>query len=40
MTWESKGMMALKVKEVLAEENFVIEPENCSAMVMMRWEVS
>lgn len=39
MTMELKGMMALQVKEALAEENFVVEPENCSAVVMMRWEV-
>lgn len=27
------------MKEVLAEKDFVVEPENCSAMVTMIWEV-
>jgi hypothetical protein len=38
LTRESKGVMVLQVKEALAEKNFVVEPGNCSAMVMI-WEV-
>ena len=38
-SWESKGMMMLQVKQVLAEMNFVVEAGNCFVKVMMIWEV-
>ena len=38
LTWESKGMMVLQGKEMLAETNFAVVPGDYFAEVMI-WEV-